>query len=277
MQMLAANPNVASVDYNYIVDAPPSVRGLVSTTVQPLQLKLTPPAGNGQPIIGLIDTALQPMGGGLDSFILKSLSVAGDATLDPNSPSHGTSMAEAMLRAASLVDSSGSSSMQIVSVDVYGNHENTTMFDVANGITAAVNNGANIINLSLGGTGDSQFLHNLIQQVTAQGIPIFAAAGNDASAEKFYPAAYPEVTAVTAGSNGKIASYANYGNFVDVMAPGSSVVHLNNSAFLVSGTSTSTAVISGFTGGLASSKSMSPGAAAVTVRTSPSFKPPATK
>jgi len=277
LDALANNPAVANVDYNYIVDAPPSIRDLGSMAVQPLQLKLSPPTGNGQPIIGLIDTALQPMGGNLDDFILKSLSVAGDATLDPNAPSHGRSMAEAILRAAALGDSSGNTSLQIVSVDVYGNRETTTMFDVGSGIVTAVNNGANIINLSLGGTGDSQFLHNLIQQVAAQGIPIFAAAGNDGSVENFYPAAYPEVTAVTAGNNGRIASYANYGSFVDVMAPGSSVVLFNNHPFMVSGTSTATAVVSGFTGWLSASKSIGTSAAAAEVRTSPSFQPPAPK
>lgn len=273
--LLGSNPAVAGIDYNYIVDPPPTPLGLVSTTVPPVQLKLVPPAGNGQVIVGLPDTGLQSMGSDLDKFILKSLSVVGDATLDPNSPSHGTSMAEAILRGAAA-SGGGSSSMQIVSVDVYGPNPTTTMFDVAAGIVQAVNNGANVINLSLGGQGDSQFLHTLIQQVTARGIPVFAAAGNDGSAETFYPAAYPEVTAVTASSQGKIAAYANYGSFVDVMAPGTTVVYLNNASFIVSGTSTSTALVSGLTAGLATSKNLSVSDAANAVKTSPAFKPPAT-
>ena len=62
-------------------------------------------------------------------------------------------------------------SVKILPVDVYGNSETTTTFDVANGIVQAVNNGANILNLSLGGTGDSQLLQNVVIQVLQQGIP----------------------------------------------------------------------------------------------------------
>lgn len=273
--LLGSNPAVAGIDYNYIVDPPPTPRGLVSTTVPPVQLKLVPPAGKGQVIVGLIDTGVQSMGSDLDKFILKSLSVAGDATLDPNSPSHGTSMAEAILRAAALAGG-GSSSLQIVSVDVYGNNPTTTMFDVAAGMAAVVNNGANLINMSLGSEGESQYLHNLIKQVVQSGIVVNAAAGNNGSSVPFFPAAWSEVNSVTAGSQSKIASWANYGSSVDLIAPASSVVYLNGKAFLVTGTSTSTAIISGVMAGTAASQNLSATAAANAVKTSPAFKPPAT-
>ena len=137
-------------------------------------------------------------------------------------------------------------------MDVYGNNETTSTFDVANGIVQAVNNGANIINLSFGGTGDSQFLHDTISQVAKQGIPIYAAAGNEAVTTPTYPAAYPEVISVTAtDSTGKIASYANRGSFIDMTAPGDNVVGFDGQSFLVEGTSTSTAFVTGAAAGLA--------------------------
>ena len=74
----------------------------------------------------------------------------------------------------------------------------------------------------------------------------FAAAGNEPVPTPMYPAAYPEVIAVTAISrSGQIASWANYGSFVDVGAPGSSVVSFGNQAYVVTGTSSSTAFASG--------------------------------
>ena len=58
--------------------------------------------------------------------------------------------------------------------------------------------------------------------------------------------AYPEVIAVTAGTRqGVIAPYANYGSFVDVIAPGSAIVNFNGQSWLVTGTSASTAYASG--------------------------------
>lgn len=270
-QQLADNSDVANIDYNYVVDPPPSALRLQSAGVPPVQLKLAPPDSSGRVIVGLVDTAVQPLGGNLDSFLLKSLSVAGESNADPNSPTHGTSMFENILRAAEAT-SGGSSSMQVVSVDVYGPNATTSTFDVAAGIVAAVNNGANIINLSLGSPGESQLLHDLIQQVTQKGIPVFAAAGNDGSPEAFYPAAYPEVTSVTAGTQGKPAPYANYGQFINLIAPGSSVVYFGNTAYLVSGTSTATALVSGTVAATAASKQVPISDVVTAIRNSPSFQ-----
>ena len=119
-------------------------------------------------------------------------------------------MAYTILRAIAQA-SGGSTSAQILPVDVYGSGESTTSWDVALGIQAAVDNGANVLNLSLGGTGDSSVLDSVIQQAIAAGIPIFAAAGNQPVGTPTYPAADTGVMAVTATQGGQIAPYANFG------------------------------------------------------------------
>jgi thermitase len=125
---------------------------------------------------------------------------------------------------------------------------------VANGAVTAVNNGANILNMSLGSTSDSPFLQNVINQITQQGIPVFAAAGNQPVTTPTYPAAYPGVIAVTASDqSGQIASYANRGSFVKMIAPGDNVVPFDGQNYLVEGTSTATAIASGMAAGLADS------------------------
>src|SRR5439155_17716308 len=139
-------------------------------------------------IVGLIDTGVQSLGPDLDKFLLKAISVAGESSLDPSSPSHGTGMAETILRSLELA-TKGSTSAQILPVDVYGAGENTTSWNVGVGIVQAINNGATVLNLSLGGTGDSASLRDLIKTVSARGIPIFAAAGNEPVTTPFYPAA----------------------------------------------------------------------------------------
>ena len=126
------------------------------------------------------------------------------------------------------------------------------------GIVQAVNGGANVINLSLGGGGDSTVLRDLVKSVTERGIPIFAAAGNEPVATPFFPAAYPEVTAVTArgeqvspSGQVSIANYANYGSFVDVAAPDASIIYFADRPWYVRGTSAAAAYTSGMAAGLA--------------------------
>jgi hypothetical protein len=136
----------------------------------------------------------------------------------------------------------------ILPVDVFGSGGSTTSFSVAQGIMAALNGGAQIINMSLGSESPSK----LTEKIIAQNPDRFfiAAAGNTPVTTPTYPAAINGVLAVTAGDrNGNIASWANYGDFVDVVAPGVSIVHQNNYAYLVSGTSPATAYISGVAAG----------------------------
>ena len=93
----------------------------------------------------------------------------------------------------------GKQPRQILPVDVYGaERHTTTSWDVALGIQAAVDNGATVLNLSLGGPGDSSVLDSVIQQAIAAGIPVYAAAGNQPVSTPTYPAATPGVIAVTA-------------------------------------------------------------------------------
>ena len=249
---LASNSDVASVDNNYAVQ-PPEGPQAIPGNAPALQLQLKPPPDNGRIIVGLVDTAVQPLGNNLDQFLLKQLSVVGDPQVGGDSPTHGTAMAETILR--SLQDiTKGSTSIQILPVDVYpnagsGGDPSTTTFDVANGIVQAVNGGAKIINLSLGSPSDSSFLRGVIQSVTGLNIALFAAAGNQPVTTPYYPAAYPGVQAVTAIDQGQLAPYANRGSFISLGAPGTSVIPFGNQAFGVQGTSVSSALTSGMAAG----------------------------
>jgi subtilisin family serine protease len=93
-------------------------------------------------------------------------------------------------------------------------------------------------------------LEQTIQSLRNQGVLIVAAAGNDPTATRVYPAAYPDVLAVTAADRqGKIAPYATRGDFVDLLAPGSSLVQLHQQSYLVTGTSPAAAHVSGTAAG----------------------------
>lgn len=80
---------------------------------------------------------------------------------------------------------------------------------------------ADVINLSLGGAGFSQATQDLYNQIYNSGIIVVAAAGNESTATPSYPASYDTVISVSATDlNNNLAPYSNFGNFIDVAAPG---------------------------------------------------------
>ncbi len=92
---------------------------------------------------------------------------------------------------------------------------------VADGISFAADNGAHVINLSLGGPASSTTLENAVQYAYNKGVVIVASTGNDNLPILGYPAAYPEVIAVGATRYDKArAPYSNYGTGMELMAPG---------------------------------------------------------
>ncbi|TAL07214.1 MAG: hypothetical protein EPO07_00630, partial [Verrucomicrobia bacterium] len=95
---LTGNANVADVDYNYFVDPPEDVKGLQGSDAAPIKLQLKTPTDSGRIVVGLVDTAVQSLGPDLDKFLLKQISITGNSVVDPSQPSHGTSMAETILR-----------------------------------------------------------------------------------------------------------------------------------------------------------------------------------
>ncbi len=80
---------------------------------------------------------------------------------------------------------------------------------------------ADIINLSMVGTGYSAIAQEVFNRVREAGIIVIAAAGNEATATPYYPASYDGVISVSAVDiNSDLASYSNHGDYVDVAAPG---------------------------------------------------------
>ena len=97
-----------------------------------------------------------------------------------------------------------------------------TSSDVANGIIWAADNGADIINLSLGANAFSQTISDACDYAETQGVTVIAATGNDGYSDYIsYPAALGSTIAVGAtGLNHGIAPYSNQGNEIDLVAPG---------------------------------------------------------
>jgi subtilisin family serine protease len=102
--------------------------------------------------------------------------------------------------------------------------------------TYAVQNGADIINLSLGGPGFSGFLQDQFAWIDANGVLVVAAAGNGGSDgfgdnndfSPMYPASYPSdgiISVAALNRLGELAVFSNYGqNSVDIAAPGTDIL-----------------------------------------------------
>ena len=101
----------------------------------------------------------------------------------------------------------------------------TSMYTVAKGVVHAVDKNADIINLSLGGSRDSDAMRDAVNYAYDHDVLVVAAAGNDDHESPSYPAANEHVLAVAAtDQQDKKASFSNYGDWVDISSPGVSIL-----------------------------------------------------
>jgi len=147
---------------------------------------------------------------------------------------------------------------EILSVKVLGKDGEGDSFTIAKGIMLAVDQGADIINLSLGGRSSSVAIDNAIQYAKSKDVVLVSAVGNDGLNDVAYPARHQDVIAVSSvDANSRVSTFANFGPEVDLAAPGVGVFTAwENSGFVeFSGTSISAAFV---TGALAHELSRSP-------------------
>lgn len=127
------------------------------------------------------------------------------------------------------------------------------------GVVYAVENGADVVNMSWGGPGSSTTYQNIMNWAYGQGSVLIAAAGNDNVSSQFYPAAYNNVISVASTTTGDAKSgFSNYGSWIDISAPGSAIYStVPNSGYQIKqGTSMSSPMVAGLAGLL---KSLNPG------------------
>jgi subtilisin family serine protease len=125
--------------------------------------------------------------------------------------------------------------------------------NINTGIKWAVDNGADIINMSLGikHSGGGLPHDDIIRYAISKNVTIVAASGNDGSPEKYYPGALPGVIAVGAVDNsGNVTEFSSYGADITVVAPGLNIYssYTNNTYAYASGTSQASPFVSGSIG-----------------------------
>ncbi|NOZ49492.1 MAG: S8 family serine peptidase [Chloroflexi bacterium] len=123
-----------------------------------------------------------------------------------------------------------------------------TYADEIKAILYAVDNGAKVINLSLGSTSYSRGEQNAIAYAVQHGVVVVAAAGNNGREIYHWPAAHADAIAVGATTaTDTLASFSNRGDFVDVVAPGLMIwsLRMGGGYRTMSGTSMATPHVAG--------------------------------
>lgn len=106
--------------------------------------------------------------------------------------------------------------IQALNDDSYGNS-----VTVGNAVYYAADQGADVINISLGTDADDPYLRSAMRYALERGSVVVAAAGNDGCNCMVYPANYPEVIAVGAlHSDNSPATFSSFGSQLDILAPG---------------------------------------------------------
>jgi len=104
------------------------------------------------------------------------------------------------------------------SLDAYGSG---SISDIVAGIDWCIDNGMDVISMSLGGSSSDSTLEDAVNRAYNAGIVVVAASGNDGQRAISYPAKYANAIAVGAiDSNHNLASFSNYGPEQEVVAPG---------------------------------------------------------
>nr|WP_237690736.1 S8 family peptidase [Paenibacillus caui] len=198
--------------------------------------------GASDVIVAVVDTGVDLDHPDLQGRLLPGYNVVSPNDKPMDDVGHGTHVAGII--AANVNNREGIAGMtwstKILPVKALDSSGSGTTYSVAQGIIWAVDQGAKVINLSLGNYAEAQFLHDAIKYAFDHDAVVIAATGNDNTERPGYPAAYPEVLSVSAtDSNLKRASFSNFGDYIDVMAPGESIAstYPGNQYAALSGTS----------------------------------------
>ncbi|MEV6301470.1 S8 family peptidase [Actinoplanes sp. NPDC051861] len=195
--------------------------------------------------VAVIDTGVDASHADLKANVLSGYdAIANKAGVSTDGNGHGTHVAGTIAAVTGNgVGISGiAPDVKILPIKTLGANGSGNMSDTAEGITWAVDHGAQVINMSLGSDAKVAAVTNAIKYARSKGVTVVAAAGN--SRQEGNPTNYPGADEGVIGvaatdSNDRYGSYSNAGSYVDVAAPGSDILSTApNSAYkTMSGTS----------------------------------------
>ena len=188
----------------------------------------------------------------LEGDRVRFLDVLGEEAGTGEFTGHGTAVAGLIASGEPFAPGIAPSS-DVLAVRVLDGNGQGNTFQLAEGILAAVDAGADVINMSLGGYSNSEVLRRAVDYAESRGVTLVAASGNDGLGRVTYPAAFANVLGVTAvDAEGTRAGFSNFGEGVDLAAPGYKLHALWGEEEFVffDGTSAASAIVAGMAGRL---------------------------
>ena len=183
--------------------------------------------GSPAVVVAVIDSGVDPNHPDLAGKLVSGWSFLKGSTDTSDVLGHGTAVAGTLAAASNnAVGISGVSwTSMILPVAVVDSSDFASYSNIAAAIRYAADNGAQIINISLGGSNSSAALQSAVDYAWSKGATIFAAAMNASSNTPYYPAACNHVVAVSAtDSSDQLAAFSNYGGWITVAAPGAGIL-----------------------------------------------------
>jgi hypothetical protein len=251
---LATDPNVLFSQPNYLFilqddqnpQPPPHEGDPAQYVLDKMRLPQAHEIARGNVSVAVIDSGIDLTSPELAGDIAGSFDAigGGGAKVHP----HGTAIAGAIAAHGRLIGAAPAA--RIFAVRAFSDNEgdNGTTYAITTGLQWAIDRGARVVNMSFAGPRDP-VIALAIAAAHNQGVVLIAAAGNKGpSSPALFPAADPNVIAVTSTDvNDQLAGFANRGPYVAVAAPGVDLVLLapNNKLQFSSGTSFSAAYVTG--------------------------------
>ena len=162
---------------------------------------------------------------------------------------HGHGTAVASLIAGADASAPGvAPGVELISIRISDESGQADSFAMAAGILAAVDSGADLINISMGTTVDNPLIAEAVDYAQEHDSLIIASSGNSEQSDATYPAAYPSVISVgSVDARGEHLNFSNFGSYLSVTAPGYAVnaAWPGNRYKRISGTSASAPIVTG--------------------------------
>ncbi len=220
--------------------------------------------GDDDVVIAVVDTGVDPDNADLQGRLVDGYDFV-NLDADPSDDNgHGTAAATIAGAAGDAVGIAGVCwNCRVMPVKVLDQTGNGFLSDAAKGIAWAVDNGADIVNVSLGAPETMPLLDDALQAAVDAGVLVVASAGNAGTTAPQWPAADDRALAVAALDelDGR-ADYSNYGDWVEVAAPGCNPAGwLEDATVSFCGTSSSAPLVSGAAALLTSVRGATPASA----------------
>ncbi|WP_139491812.1 S8 family peptidase [Brevibacillus dissolubilis] len=263
----ANDPNVAYVEPNYLFelheDPAPVTNDPSYYDQYGLPLAHVPEAWEllrswsgptkSQVTVAVLDTGVETTHPDLQNRVQGGFNTVDDNTDPTDRVGHGTHVAGIIAAEADngigVAGVTGKLPVKVLPIKVIGDNGKGNSLTVAKGIDKAVELGADIINMSLGGTGNSKLVEEAVKRATAKGVLIICSAGNKGTrTETQFPALYADtLTVASVGSTEQSSSFSNYGSAVDIAAPGERILstYVNQDYRYLNGTSMATPLVAG--------------------------------